>query len=261
MTAHHANTAAVACFTFDNIGEAADIGAGRLSAPLPDGEDASLRIGYPALFDVLERHAVRATFFVEGWNGVHHPDAVREIVARGHELGMHGWLHEPWQALGPAEEHALAARATEALAGAAGTRPRGFRAPGGRRTAETDRILLDLGYRYDASLGDGMRPARLPSGLAQVPFVWPAVDGAYYLRQPAAEPAEVQDAWLAALHTVVTGGGLFLTICHAFLTGVEPARLAALDAVIAAARAADVEICTAGEIADRILRHEASPQP
>src|SRR5215470_17593645 len=202
------------------MGEAADIGAGRLSGALASA-DASLAIGYPAIFALLEHHGVSATFFVEGWNGLHHPDAVREIVARGHELGMHGWQHEQWSGLEADAERDLAERATTALARAAGSRPRGFRAPGGARSQHTERILLDLGYRYDASLGDGMQPRLLPSGLAQVPFVWPAVDGFYYLtRDPPADPQVLRDAWLAALRTAIERGGLFVTICHAFLSGI-----------------------------------------
>ena len=243
---------ATACFTFDNMGEAADIGAGHRAAPLPAGTDASLSVGYPAIFAMLERQGVRATFFVEGWNGVHHPEAVAEIVARGHELGMHGWLHENWQELTPEIERTLAARATEALTSAAGVAPRGFRAPGGARTAHTERILIDLGYRYDASLGHGMRPGRLPAGLSQVPFVWPGVDGMYYLAATAAEPDFVRTAWLAALDKAIERGGLFVTICHAFLTGVVPARLAALEAVIEAARAKGVEVSTVGSVADAL---------
>ena len=106
---------AVACFTFDNMGEAADVGAGVRRDPLPPGEDPSLATGYPRLFDLLAAHDVRATFFVEGWNGVHHPEAVAEIVRRGHELGMHGWAHEPWAGLDVATERAHAERATVAL--------------------------------------------------------------------------------------------------------------------------------------------------
>ena len=240
----------VACFTFDNMGEAADVGAGRLSGPLPDGEEPSLAIGYPALFELLDRYGVRASFFVEGWNGQHHPAAVRAIVARGHELGMHGWTHEAWEALDADAEQALATRATEALAQAAGTSPVGFRAPGGRRTARTDEILSGLGYRYDASLGDaGMTPSRLPSGLAQVPFVWPGVDGFHYLRATPAEPAAVREAWVAALRKAAARDGLFVTVCHAAITGIDPARVAALGAVIEAAQAAGVAIRTVGEVA------------
>ena len=241
---------ALACFTFDNMAEAADVGAGRRSDGPPDGRDPSLTVGFPRLYGLLERYGVRATFFVEGWNGIHHPDAVAEIVDRGHELGMHGWLHEPWAALDAAAERDLAERATAVLGRASGMRPTGFRAPGGRRSDATDGILCDLGYEYDASLGDRMRPARLGSGLAQVPFVWPCVDGFHYLRADPTPPETVRDQWLAQLAKVAREGGLFLVICHAFLTGVDDARLAALEAVVAAAARDDrVAVHTAGEIA------------
>ena len=242
----------IACFTFDNMAEAADVGAGAIVEPRPD--EPSLAIGYPNLYRLLARHDIRATFFVEGWNGEHHPDAVAEIVRRGHELGMHGWAHETWHTLDAATEADRAVRATEALERAAGVRPRGFRAPGGARTAATESILRRLGYTYDASLGDGSAPGVLPSGLAQVPFVWPAVDGFYYLRDAAVAPADVRDAWLAALAGAAERGGLFLLICHAFLTGLDDRRLAALDAVMAAVRADDrIVVRTAGEIAGELL--------
>src|SRR5438128_1948336 len=94
--------------------------------------------------------------------------AAADVVRHGHELGMHGWTHEVWQELDPATEEALAERATAALAEAAGVRPLGFRAPGGSRTPHTETVLGRLGYRYDASLGDGMCPQVLGSGLAQI---------------------------------------------------------------------------------------------
>jgi len=244
---------AYACFTFDNMAEAADVGAGTRVEPLPPGSDPSLAVGFPRLYELLAGHDVRATFFVEGWNGVHHPDAVAGIVAHGHELGMHGWVHEPWATLDLAAERAAAERATTALERASGVRPRGFRAPGGQRSTATDTVLRELGYAYDASLGDRMRPARLPSGLAQVPFVWPCVDGFHYLRPEPVPAATVRDQWLARLAKVADEGGLFLTICHAFITGVDDDRLAALDAVMAAAvRDERVTIRTAGEIAGEV---------
>lgn len=244
-------TTATACFTFDNMGEAAEIGSGSLAGPRAPGTDRALAEGQPRILDLLDAHGVRASFFVEGWNGEHHPAAVRELVARGHELGMHGWLHETWHALNPQQERALATCATRALADAAGVAPRGFRAPGGARTAHTEGLLRELGYAYDASLGDGPRASRLPGGLPQVPFVWPGVDGFHYLRDAPVPPAEVARRWLAALERAASLGGLFVLICHPHITGLDPARLAALEAVLAAAvRDARVRIATVGEAAD-----------
>lgn len=253
----HARGPAVACFTFDNMGEAADVGAGLAAGPRPPGGDPSLAVGYPNLYRLLDRHRVRATFFLEGWNGEHHPGAVADVVRRGHELGMHGWTHEAWGTLAPDDEAARAARATEALASAAGVRPLGFRAPGGARTTATETVLRGLGYRYDASLGDAMAPSRLASGLAHVPFRWPCVDGFWWLRPDPVPPAEVRARWLAALAEAAETGGLFLTICHAFVTGVDDARLAVLEAVMAAAVADPrVAVRTAGEVAGAVLERQ-----
>src|SRR6185369_9504760 len=101
---------------------------------------------------------------------------------------------------------------------------------------------------------DGMRPGRLASGLAQVPFAWSCVDGFHYLRPNPPAAATVRDLWLSRLAKVAEEGGLFLTICHAFITGVDDERLAALDTVMAAAIADErVTIRTAGEIGDTIV--------
>ena len=91
----------LACFTFDNMAEAADVGAGKLRDPLDGPLHASLEVGFPRIYQLLERYGIRATFFVEGWNGEHHPAEVAEIPRRGHELGMHGWVHEEWHQLDP----------------------------------------------------------------------------------------------------------------------------------------------------------------
>ncbi|MDQ1373575.1 MAG: peptidoglycan-N-acetylglucosamine deacetylase, partial [Actinomycetota bacterium] len=185
-------------------------------------------------FAVLDRHGVQGSFFLEGRHGDEDPGTVAGVVAHGHELGMHGWAHEPWAELAPDAERRLAERATASLTAAAGRPPVGFRAPGGARTERTAPLLQELGYRFDASLGDGMRPAVLDGGVAQVPFVWGGVDGAFYLRPEPAEPAEVREQWLAQLDRVAAEGGLFLTICHAEITGADVGRLRVLDEVVAA---------------------------
>jgi len=65
----------------------------------------------------------------------------------------------------------------------------------------------------------------------------------------------VREQWMAQLERVASDGGLFLTICHAEITGAEPARVQVLDDV-AAATAADsrVRLCTVGQIADEVLQ-------
>ena len=220
----------VACFTVDHLDE-----------------------GTMRLLEVFERRGMTTTVFVEGRHGEERPEHVAEIVSRGHELGMHGWAHEQWDSLDADDEEKLARRATEALAGAAGTAPQGFRAPGGARGQRTADLLSSLGYRYDASLGDGMRPSVLQPGLAQVPFVWNGVDGAHYLADPPPPAADVEREWTTALERVGERGGLFVTVCHGFITGADDDRLAAFDRVVGRAQDAGFDILTAGQIAEGVL--------
>lgn len=49
--------------------------------------------GVPRLLGMLERQQVRATFFVPGYTAHRYPGMVRSIVAAGHEVGHHGYLH------------------------------------------------------------------------------------------------------------------------------------------------------------------------
>jgi peptidoglycan-N-acetylglucosamine deacetylase len=60
------------------------------SLTFDDGPDPDFT---PAILDILDRYEVKATFFALGYNAVTHPDLLREVVARGHEVGGHGWRH------------------------------------------------------------------------------------------------------------------------------------------------------------------------
>lgn len=47
----------------------------------------------PVLLDLLERFGAKATFFLIGEKAERHPELVREIVRRGHEVADHTFLH------------------------------------------------------------------------------------------------------------------------------------------------------------------------
>src|SRR4051794_27488180 len=94
----------VARLTFDNLGEAADIERGLWPQGRPVGAHPSVTVALPRLLGELDALGLRATFFVEGWSAGVYAAAVREIAARGHDVGLHGWRHEPWSQLAPASE-------------------------------------------------------------------------------------------------------------------------------------------------------------
>ena len=45
------------------------------------------------LLDLLDRHRVKATFFILGWIAREYPQLVEQIYRRGHELGSHSFWH------------------------------------------------------------------------------------------------------------------------------------------------------------------------
>ncbi|TWE13698.1 cellulose synthase/poly-beta-1,6-N-acetylglucosamine synthase-like glycosyltransferase [Prauserella muralis] len=90
---------------------------GTLALTFEDGPDP---VWTPRILDVLEAHEVRATFFVTGARAARHPGLVREIAARGHEIGGHTATHGDLREAGELRT-SLELRGTDAaLGGAAG---------------------------------------------------------------------------------------------------------------------------------------------
>lgn len=168
----------VTVLTFDNLGEASELERGVWPTEEPLGRHPSVSVVLPRLLDELDRHRLTATFFVEAINCELYPDALHEIAGRGHELGNHGWRHEPWGELSAEQERDAISRGMRAF-GELGLRVRGFRPPGGDLTASSARLLRDVGITWcSPAAGDtGVR-----DGLVYVPFEWQLVD-AYHLME------------------------------------------------------------------------------
>jgi peptidoglycan/xylan/chitin deacetylase (PgdA/CDA1 family) len=55
-----------------------------------DGPDPATTL---QILDTLDRHCVKAVFFMVGIYAERHPEIVREVAARGHTIGSHTWSH------------------------------------------------------------------------------------------------------------------------------------------------------------------------
>lgn len=67
-------------------------GRQRVSLTFDDGPDPVTTM---QVADLLEERGLRATFFVVGHRVEQHPHIVRELVERGHEVGIHSFAHTP----------------------------------------------------------------------------------------------------------------------------------------------------------------------
>jgi polysaccharide deacetylase family protein (PEP-CTERM system associated) len=107
------------------------------------------------LLDLLEAHKVEATFFILGWVCDRQRELVREIVARGHEVGCHSYWHRPIFRLTADEFREDTRRAKETIEQVCGTRVEGYRAPSfsiTRKSLWALEILAELGFTYDSSI-------------------------------------------------------------------------------------------------------------
>jgi peptidoglycan-N-acetylglucosamine deacetylase len=115
----------------------------------PKGE---LREPTRRLLDLLDRRGIRATVFVLGEVATHYPDLVREILARGHEIGCHGLHHVDADVLGPDGFRRELTKAHALLADLTGIAPLGYRAPNLLLRDWMIPVLRELAFRYDASV-------------------------------------------------------------------------------------------------------------
>ena len=118
-------------------------------------------VGLPRLLDLFDRYAVRATFAVPAVVAEAHPETVRAVLARGHEVAAHGLRHEDVSRLEAPEESRRLLASIEALTKVTGTRPAGWfalprqqdRFPGGQISPGTMDLLIETGFEY---MGNGM---------------------------------------------------------------------------------------------------------
>ena len=123
------------------------VSPGRLS----QGEYGS-RVAVPRILEVLKRHRIPASFFVPAVVALLHPDEQRRVIDEGHEIGMHGWIHEWTGELSEHVERDLMRRAYETLTKITGKTPVGVRVPSWDFSPSTLKLIRELGLSYDSSL-------------------------------------------------------------------------------------------------------------
>lgn len=93
-----------------------------------DGPDPA---STPAFIKALEKHHVKATFFLLGRMLAKAPELGRELADAGHEVAVHGWEHRPMPLRGPLAGYDDLARTRDLIAAATGQAPRWYRPPYG----------------------------------------------------------------------------------------------------------------------------------
>ena len=183
------------------------------------------RVGVPRILELLQRTQVPATFFVPAVSALLYPDEQRRVIAEGHEIGLHGWIHELNSILPAQDERELHLRASDTLTEVTGVRPVGMRTPSWDFSPATLTIQREMGLLYDSSLMADDDPYEIdqdgePTGIVELPVEWIRDDAVYFnmnrfqALRPYTAPTAVLDIFRREFDAAYAQGGLFLLTMH-----------------------------------------------
>ena len=200
------------------------------------------RAGLPRILDLLDRYDIKATFFMPAVSAKLYSEDVKRIADAGHEVGIHGWIHEFTGTLGRAEERMLMQQSLDTLEEITGRRPVGIRTGSWEYSENTLELIEELGLFYDSSLMADDIPYELlsngkPTGIVELPVEWILDDYPYFgmnrfsSTRPYTSPSGVYEVWAAEFDMAYEERGLFLLTMHPQIIG-HRSRIAMLERLI-----------------------------
>jgi peptidoglycan-N-acetylglucosamine deacetylase len=132
-------------------------------------DDGPHHEGTPAVLAELERLDMRATFYVVATQARRHPQLLRDVVASGHELGLHGGRHLPHALVPPFVLERELHRARAEIETLAGVELRTLRSPFGAVSLSTLRFASQSGMRVVgwSRWGRDWEPRATPAAIAR----------------------------------------------------------------------------------------------
>ena len=183
------------------------------------------RVGVPRIQRLLDKYGIKVTFFVPAVIAQLYPEQQRELIQSGHEIAIHGWIHEINSELPPEVERNLQMRAADVLEEITHTRPVGIRTPSWEFSPVTLKISREMGLLYDSSLMADDDPYEIldegePTGIVELPVEWIRDDAVYFNMnrfsglRPYTPPTAVFDIFKREFDGAYEEGGLFLLTNH-----------------------------------------------
>lgn len=218
------------------------------------------RQGVPRILAILKNFRVRASFFVPAVTALLYPDEQRRLVAEGHEVGIHGWIHERNSELPAEAERDLQLRSADVLEKVTGRRPVGIRTPSWDFSPHTLSITREMGLLYDSSLMADVDCYELvldgkETGVVELPVEWIRDDAVYFnmnrfaALRPYTAPADVFEIFRREFDAAYREGGVFQLTMHPHVIGYR-SRIWVLEELIRHMRShEDVWFATHAEVA------------
>jgi peptidoglycan/xylan/chitin deacetylase (PgdA/CDA1 family) len=238
----HGGARCAVALSFDSDHETNELReAGESIGRLSQGQYGN-RQGVPRILEILKKFDVKASFFVPAVTALLYPDEQRRVAAEGHEIGIHGWIHERNSELPLAAERDLQMRSAEVLERISGIRPVGIRTPSWDFSPNTLAITKEMGLLYDSSLMADVDCYELlmngeNTGVVELPVEWIRDDAVYFnmnrfaALRPYTPPTDVFDIFKREFDSAYREGGIFQLTMHPHISGYR-SRIWILDELI-----------------------------
>jgi peptidoglycan/xylan/chitin deacetylase (PgdA/CDA1 family) len=188
------------------------------------------RVAVPRILSLLKKYDVSASFYVPAVVALLYPDEQRRVAGEGHEIGIHGWIHELNATLPYEAERDLMLRSADVLERITRVRPVGMRTPSWDFSPHTLRIAREMGLQYDSSLMADEDCYELlldgePTGVVELPVEWVRDDAVYFWmnrfasHRPYTPPADVYDIFRREFDAAYAQGGVFQLTLHPHVIG------------------------------------------
>jgi peptidoglycan-N-acetylglucosamine deacetylase len=260
------------CLSFDFDALSVWFGYERTTSAMLGRGEYGARVGVPRVLELLDRHGIRATFFVPGHTVESFPGETASILERGHEIAHHSYAHVDPSGQTREEETDDMERALDVLE-RIGVKPLGYRSPSADLSEWTLELVEAHGFVYDSSLmADDYRPFHPRIGdrvsqteplergrestLWELPMSFELDDWVHFqfnfepYRKGGAPPSAVFEIWRDEfdwMHEHVDGG--VLTVCmHPQVIG-RGHRIAMLERFVEHCHAANARFASLGEVA------------
>ncbi len=185
-------------------------------------------VAVPRILETYKKFGIKQSFFIPGWCIEQYAETVESILAGGHEIGHHGWIHEdPIVTKGNQRE--WVEKALDSYSRIIGGKPKGYRAPIYNVTQEVIDLLIEHDFRYDSSLMADDIPYLMKTDageLYEMPVHWGTDDWppfAHYdeigYMMPVRGPSAGLQGFWEEFDAQYEAGGFFMLIVHPFLTG------------------------------------------
>jgi peptidoglycan-N-acetylglucosamine deacetylase len=200
------------------------------------------KVGVWRVLDLLDRYAIKSTFFIPGLVIEQRPQVAEAVLARGHEIAHHSYSHAWIVNLTPEQEREEMARGCEVIRAAAGRMPRGWRSPAAEFSAITLALIAEYGFDYSSNFFDDDQPYLLEidgrrTSIVELPFRWVLDDAPFFQYsivlpgRTMQAPSALLEAWTAEFDVLYAEQRMMLVAMHPEFIG-QPSRLKALDGLI-----------------------------